>query len=209
MLKTFVGIGFGPIQSGLFLLGAQTSNNFGRLVVAEVIPETVAAVRRGGGRFEINVASRHGIETHGVGGVEIYNPLDRADAARLVDAIAEADEIATALPSVDVFGRGKPSPAELLARGLERKLADHRLPQAIVYAAENHNHAAEILRDTVLRSLDSADRPRLDGRVQFVNTVIGKMSGVVNDPRRWNGISSCPWCRMATMQCSLKNSTEF
>jgi mannitol-1-phosphate 5-dehydrogenase len=182
VLKTFVGIGFGPIQSGLFLLEAHASKNFGRLVVAEVIPETVAAVRRSGGQFNVNVASRHGIETHEVGGVEIHNPLYPADAARLIDAIAEAAEIATALPSVDFFGRGKPSPAELLARGLKRKFADAALPHALVYAAENHNRAAEILRHAVLASLDDADRRSLDRQVQFVNTVIGKMSGVVNDP---------------------------
>jgi mannitol-1-phosphate 5-dehydrogenase len=182
--KTFVGIGFGPIQSGLFLLEAQTSRNFERFVVAEVLPSVVDAIRRGGGECSVNVASARGITTHAISGVEVYNPLDRGDAERLVEAIAEADEIATALPSVMFFDRGTPSPATLLARGFERKLADARLPTAIVYAAENHNHAAELLRESVLRALFAADRTRLDDRVQFLNTVIGKMSGVVNDRRQ-------------------------
>jgi mannitol-1-phosphate 5-dehydrogenase len=180
--KTFVGIGFGPIQSGLFLLEAHASGNVDRLVVAEVLPEIVAAVQKNHGRIRVNIAHQHGIETREIDGVEVYNPADAADATCLVDAIAEADEIATALPSVDFFHRGHPSPAELLARGMERKLADGRLPRAVVYTAENHNHAAEKLQDAVTAAIRSADRPRLGERVAFLNTVIGKMSGVVTDP---------------------------
>lgn len=45
VVRTFVGIGFGPIQSGLFLLEAHRSGNFDRLVVAEIVPEIVDAVR--------------------------------------------------------------------------------------------------------------------------------------------------------------------
>jgi len=37
--KTFVGFGFGAIQAGLFLYEAYQSGNFGRLVVAEVLPD--------------------------------------------------------------------------------------------------------------------------------------------------------------------------
>lgn len=184
MARTFVGIGFGPIQSGLFLLEAHASKNFERLVVAEVVAETVAAVRHSSGKIRVNVARSDGIELRGVTGVEIYNPLARADAARLIEAVAAADEIATALPSVDFYRRGNPSPAELLVRGLERKLSNPALPQAVVYAAENHNHAAEILREAVSNTLESAQREQLDHRVAFVNTVIGKMSGIVTDLRQ-------------------------
>jgi mannitol-1-phosphate 5-dehydrogenase len=182
--KTFVGIGFGPIQSGLFLLEADASRNFERLVVAEVVPDIVAAVRKNGGQIRVNVAGEHGIAAHELTGLEIYNPLVAADAARLVDAIAEASEIATALPSVDFFCRGSPSSAELLARGIERKMADRRLPRAIIYAAENHNHAAERLQEAVTAEIVSTDRPRVKNCAAFLNTVIGKMSGVVADPHQ-------------------------
>ncbi|MEX2091243.1 MAG: hypothetical protein WD971_01135, partial [Pirellulales bacterium] len=182
MAKTFVGIGFGPIQNGLFLLEAANSGNFERLVVAEVVPEVVAAVRQVGGRYWVNVAEAHGIRSQQITRLEIYNPLDPDDEMQLLTAIAAADEIATALPSVEFFQRGSPSPAELLARGLRRKLTDRDLPQTVVYAAENHNHAAERLRDAVRTQLDPAECLRLDDRVQFVNTVIGKMSGLVTDP---------------------------
>jgi mannitol-1-phosphate 5-dehydrogenase len=180
--KTFVGIGFGPIQSGLFLFEAIASKNFERFVVAEVVPEIVAAVRKQGGRIRVNVARQHGIETFELAGIEIFNPLEAADAARLVDAIADADEIATALPSVDIYCHGQPSTVDLLARGMERKLEDDRLPRAIVYTAENHNHAAEILSEAVSSAISAANRQRLDERVGFLNTVIGKMSGIVRDP---------------------------
>lgn len=184
MAKTFVGIGFGPIQSGLFLLETAKSGNFGRLVVAEVVPEVVAAVRQCGGRYWVNVAEAQGIRSQQITGLEIYNPLDAGDVPQLLSAVAAADEIATALPSMEFYQRGSPSPAELLARGLRRKLATRDLPPAVIYAAENHNHAAEQLRDAVLARLDTDESSRLADRVQFVNTVIGKMSGVVTDPRQ-------------------------
>ena len=56
------------------------------------------------------------------------------------------------------------------------------MPPTLVYAAENHNLAAEKLHDAVQREIDSDMSSRLTDHVQFVNTVIGKMSGVVTDP---------------------------
>jgi mannitol-1-phosphate 5-dehydrogenase len=179
--KTFVGFGFGPIQSGLFLLEAQASCNFERLIVIEVQAELVDALHKSGGRATINVAHEDGLSTHELRGVEIYNPLVPADVSRIVDAIATADEIATALPNIDFFRRGAPSPAQLLARGFERKIADRKLPRAVVYTAENHNHAAEALADAVLKELDASQQPQLSHCFAFLNTVIGKMSGVVTD----------------------------
>jgi len=180
--KTFVGFGFGAIQGGLFLYEACRSGNFGRLVVAEVIPEVVDAIRRSGGCYRVNVATRTGIEVHEVSKVEIYNPLVPGDAAKLAIALAEASEICTALPSVDFFTRGEPSIASLIADAMRRKAADTSLPVCVVYAAENHNHAAEILQDACGKKLDEAARIKASQRIQFLNTVIGKMSGVVTDP---------------------------
>ncbi|MCU0782850.1 MAG: hypothetical protein MUF81_02145 [Verrucomicrobia bacterium] len=200
--RTFVGFGFGAIQGGLFLYEAHRSGNFARLVVAEVVPEVVEAIRRSGGRYRVNVATRTGIEVHEVSKVEIYNPLVPGDAAKLATALAEASEICTALPSVDFFTRGEPSIASLIADAMRRKAADTSLPGCIVYAAENHNHAAEILQDACSekfhgrcsRRREEADPAGIPNnppphvgdygtsRIQFLNTVIGKMSGVVTDP---------------------------
>ena len=160
--RTFVGFGFGAIQGGLFLYEAFRSGNFDRLVVAEVLPEVVAALRRSGGCYRVNVATPTGLEVHEVTGLEPLNPKDPADRAALVAALGEASEICTALPSVDFFS----SVAPLLAEGL-------RSP-AIVYTAENNNHAAELLEAAVRRL-----QPALPAKYQFLNTVIGKMSGVV------------------------------
>ena len=160
--RTFVGVGFGAIQGGLFLYEAFRSGNFDRLVVAEVLPDVVAALRRSGGRYRVNVATPTGLEVHEVTGIEALNPKDPADRVALLAALGEASEICTALPSVDFFS----SVAPLLAEGL-------RAP-AVIYTAENNNHAAELLEAAVRRL-----NPALPAKHQFLNTVIGKMSGVV------------------------------
>ena len=173
--RTFVGFGFGAIQAGLFLYEAHESGNFGRLVVAEVMPDVVDAVRANGGRYIVNVAQREGIEQREVTGVEIFDPRCAEDREQLICAVAEASEIATALPSVEFYGSCDEagSVARIIADGLARNTTG----RAIVYAAENHNRAAEILRD-------SLGAPARQDRVQCLNTVIGKMSGVVRDARQ-------------------------
>ncbi|MDE3069044.1 MAG: hypothetical protein KGJ60_16050, partial [Verrucomicrobiota bacterium] len=179
--RTFVGLGFGPIQGGLFLLEAQRSEHFDRLVVAEVVSEWVDGVRRAGGRYHVNVATAAGIKDVTVNNVEILNPQVASDRETLVTALAEASEIATALPSVDFYRRGDAPPAELLARGLDLKSRRPAAPPCVIYTAENHNHAAEILQQECEASLDLQARAFVRNSVQFLNTVIGKMSGVVAD----------------------------
>jgi mannitol-1-phosphate 5-dehydrogenase len=174
--RTFVGFGFGPIQAALFLHEAFRSGNFQRLVVAEVVPELVAAVRRAHGCYRINIATRAGVVVHAVRGLEILNPTVPADAQLLAQALGEASEIATALPSVEFYSKSEPSVAALIAAAVQRKNADPRLPPCIVYTAENHNHAAEILQELCKKS----GAPSAPGSVQLLNTVIGKMSGVVS-----------------------------
>jgi len=175
MSRTYVGFGFGAIQSGLLLYEAFQSGKFSRLVVAEVVPEVIDAIRISRGYF-LNVATAGGIEQHFVEGIEIYNPTVPEDAAKLIDALAEAQEIGTALPSVDFFTRGAPSVADLLRAAFVKKMNHSELPEAVVYTAENNNHAAEVLESAV--GLGLVDR------VQFLNTVVGKMSGVVVDEKQ-------------------------
>ena len=98
--KTFVGFGFGPIQSGLFLFEAYMSKNFSRFVVSEVDDTLVGAVRANGQRYVVNVARKDRIDRYELEGIEIYNPRDPVDRGRLVEAIAASDEMATSLPSV-------------------------------------------------------------------------------------------------------------
>lgn len=172
--KTFVGFGFGPIQSALFLYEAYCSGNFDRYAVAEVDEALVDAVRSGG-QYSINIAHPDGIEQVVVAGVRLYHPGEESDRRELVEAIAVADEMATALPSVRFYDAGDAtSTARLLADGLARR--DPSKP-AIIYAAENDNRAAEILSER-LRARVRADAL---ANVQTLNTVIGKMSGVIAD----------------------------
>jgi mannitol-1-phosphate 5-dehydrogenase len=174
--KTFVGFGFGPIQSALFLYEAFRSGRFSRFVIAEVDAGIVQAVRSAGGRYTLNLACPDRIEQDTVAGVELYHPGVAEDRQRILAAIAESDELATSLPSVSYFDDGGPaSVARLLAEGLSRRTRSH---PTIVYTAENHNHAAELLQEAVRRCCV----PGALQNVQFLNTVIGKMSGVISDP---------------------------
>jgi len=173
--KTFVGFGFGPIQSALFLYEAHCSGNFDRYVIAEVDAGRVGAVRAGGGRYSINIAHPDRIEHVVVDGVRLCDPAHEPDRDELVHAIAAADEMATALPSVRFYDTGDASSvAKLLGDGLQRRDPSHPV---IIYAAENHNHAAEILSER----LSARVRAEALTKAQTLNTVIGKMSGVITD----------------------------
>ena len=181
--RTFVGIGFGPIQAGLFLYEAFRSGGFRRLVVGEVLADVVSAVREAQGQYAVNIAHSDGIEIAQVGPVEIENPAVEQDRRRIIEALADAAEIATAVPSVQFYvSSGPGSIHRLLADGLRKKAAESG-PRAVVYAAENHNHAAEILETAVFEEIPARERDAVRARVRFLNTVIGKMSGVVSDPQ--------------------------
>lgn len=180
--RTYVGFGFGAIQIGLFLYEAYRSGNFNRLVVAEVIPEVVTEVRNNGGAATINIAHKNHVEKARIDGLEIKNPNNDYDQKDLIDAIAIAEEIGTAVPSVDFYNSDSPgSIHHLLIKGIRKKIKDNG-PRAIIYAAENNNHAAEILESKVFNLVDSQEKEDFKSKVRFLNTVIGKMSQVIKDP---------------------------
>jgi len=181
MKKSFVGFGFGAIQAGLFLYEAHASGQFDRFVVAEIMPEVVNAIRNAGGRYRVNIATAQGIEKKEITGITILNPNDPADREALVAAVADADELATALPSVRFYETGSAaSVISVLADGIARRRSRGEKRRSIVYAAENHNHAAEILEAHVIARL-AVSAATLRASVQCLNTVIGKMSGIVTD----------------------------
>jgi mannitol-1-phosphate/altronate dehydrogenase len=181
--RTYVGFGFGAIQAGLFLYEAFCSGAFRRLVVAEVVPEVVVGVRRAGGYFSVNIAHSDRVDHTAVGPVEIQDPASATDRRVLVEAIAEAEEIGTAIPSVTYYtSEGPSSLHRILADGLREKVARSG-PRAVVYTAENHNQAAEILESHVMAEIPEHEQAAVRSRVRFLNTVIGKMSGVVIDPQ--------------------------
>ena len=181
MSKTFVGFGFGAIQGGLFLPEAFRSGNFSRLVVSEIEPDLVSQIRQAGGSYFCNVAEADHVRLEEITGLEIFNPLVPSDREKLVDAIACASELCTALPSYTLYDAGQEaSVASLLAEGLERKLTESSLPSAVVYAAENDSRAASRLQNTCRKYLSNS----LGERVTFSETVIAKMCSVVLDQER-------------------------
>lgn len=163
-MSTFLGIGFGPIQSGIFLLGA-SQGGFCRIVVADIDKLLVKALRVDKGIVTINIAAKDKIHQENIRNVEIYNPLDAGDMEKLISVAAEADEIATALPEVKFFENIAP----WLKKGFGREPSRRRF----IYTAENHNHAAELLREAI-----GGDFPH----THCLNTVVGKMSGVIPAP---------------------------
>jgi mannitol-1-phosphate 5-dehydrogenase len=179
--RTFVNFGFGAIGAGLMLYEAFESGNFARLVVAEVVPEIVKALRAAGGFYSVNIARADRVDVARVGPIEVLNPREGGDRAKLIAAITEAEEIATAVPSVDFYTlEGEGSLHRVLAAGLAAKV-EKGGPRAVVYAAENDNGAAEKLEKVIVGELPAKPRAGLCDHVQFLNTVIGKMSGLVGE----------------------------
>jgi len=170
----FTGFGFGPIQGGLFAKEAFQSGNFTRIVAAEVDDQLVDAVRANNGSYYVNVAKADGIEVLKIDNVELLNPNVTAGRQILLEVLAQSTEITTCLPSVDFYeSGGANSAASLIADGLKNSTAK----ATIIYTAENNNQAAEILEKAVIQKIGTlSEKP-----VQFLNTVIGKMSRVVTD----------------------------
>ena len=170
----FTGFGFGPIQSGLFVKEAFTSGNFERIVVAEIDERLVDAVRANNGSYYVNIAKSGGIETLRINNIELLNPNAANDRKKLSDVLSQSTEIVTSLPSVNFYDSGgQNSAASLIAQGLKNSKA----AATIIYTTENNNHAAEILEGIAAEKTSGASSHRM----QFLNTVIGKMSRVVSD----------------------------
>jgi mannitol-1-phosphate 5-dehydrogenase len=192
--RTFVGFGFGAIQAGLFLYEASLSGCFTRFVIAEVVSDTVQKMRAGGGTYRVNIAHLNGIETATIGPVELYDPAVEDHRQALIAAIAEARELATAIPSVSFYRSESPgSIHRLLAAGLAEKVRQGG-PRAIIYAAENHNHAAELLQKQVLSQVPADLLKPVQSKVRFLNTVIGKMSGVITEEAEMKEGALLPVC---------------
>ncbi len=171
--KIFLGFGLGAIQSGLMLLEAKKSGNFERYVIAEVNKELIDEIRREGNRIAVNIAGHSGIDKFYLENIEVYNPAEERGLPEIRAAISAADEMATAIPSVDFYTTGVNSIAALLAENINPE------KQQILYAAENNNYAAEILTEQIQ---NLCGREKLKN-FQALNTVIGKMSGVIQDER--------------------------
>ena len=85
----FVGIGFGPIQGGLFAKEAFQSGNFVRIVVAEVDAELVDAVSANNGSYYVNVAKA---EEGAPAEAEEEAPLEEEESSESEEAEEEKTE---------------------------------------------------------------------------------------------------------------------
>ena len=159
-MKIFLGIGLGPIQTGIFVAGA-SKGGFDRIVVAEVDETVKNAVNSNGGAITVNIAAKDHVYKEVYSNLELYSPAKPEELAKLIDAAANATEIATALPSVKFFG----PTAAWLREGFRRNPNATRY----IYTAENDNHAAEKLEKEVGEAFPNT---------YYLNTVIGKMSDV-------------------------------
>ncbi|HZW01681.1 MAG TPA: hypothetical protein VFF55_08960 [Candidatus Deferrimicrobium sp.] len=178
--RRFVGLGFGPIQAGLFVYEAQRTGAYAPPLVVDVRADLVAGLRAGAGRFVVNIAHADGIEVAAIGPVSVADSTVEEERAAVVSDIAAADELATALPSIASYRTAAPwSPHRLIADALRRRSAEQPL---IIFCAENYREAAAQLEEAVLDVLDQAERATVIARARFVDTVIGKMSGVIDDP---------------------------
>ena len=97
----FTGIGFGPIQGGLFAKEAFQSGNFPRIVVAEIDPQLVDAVRANNGSYHVNAARTEGIDVLRIDNVELLNPNVEEDKANM--QIGEFDLSITELAGRMIF----------------------------------------------------------------------------------------------------------
>jgi len=169
--KTFLGFGLGAIQSGLMLIEAVKSGNFERFVILEVNGKLVDEIRNNGNSIVLNTATNNGIIKFNISHIEIYNPTDLKDLEKIKEAISVADEMSTAIPSVEFYDMGKNSIARLLANNINVK------KQQILYASENNNYSAKILKNKI-KEYTTIDKLK---NFQILDTVIGKMSGVIQD----------------------------
>ena len=143
----------------------------------------VDALRRNAGCYAVNVAHADRVEAARVGPVQIENPAAPPDIARLVNAVAEAEEISTAVPSVrSIPGR---RPAVSIA-SWRRDFARKRPPadRARWFTPPKITTTLRrFWRRPSLTEIPAAEKAPVRARVCFLNTVIGKMSGVLSDAR--------------------------
>lgn len=158
MSRIFLGIGAGPIQTGIYVAGA-SKGAFDKIVLADVDKTLVDAVRKSG-TITVNTAYADSIGTDVYGNVEIYNPNVPEDLEILKKIASEALAINTALPSIAFYKYCAPWLAEAFANNPDGK--------RYVYTSENCTTAAEELR-------------KLTGEFPntfYLDTVIGKMSKI-------------------------------
>ena len=99
--KIFLGIGAGPIQTGIFVAGA-AAGGFERIVLADVDAALVEALRRHRS-ITVNTAGTDSVRADRYAPIEVYNPDQAADRAALIEIASQAEVINTALPATRFY----------------------------------------------------------------------------------------------------------
>jgi mannitol-1-phosphate 5-dehydrogenase len=188
--RRLIGLGFGAIGSGLFVYEASRTGDYAPPLVVDVRADFVAGLRADSGHFRVNIARSDRVDVAEIGPINVADSSVEEERDAVVEAIATADELASALPSVAFYRSGGPnSPQLLLAQGLRRRT---RTEPLIVFCAENHRSAAALLEEAVLEAVPEGERAAVSARARYVDTVIGKMSGVISDEAemRENGLAT-------------------
>ena len=159
MSKTFIGIGAGPIQTGIYVAGA-ADGGFDRIVLAEVEPTLVASLKKHRS-ITVNTAEADRITTRTYENIEVYNPNDPADLPQLIDIAKDALVFNTALPATKFYKFCAPWMKEAFAKNPDGR--------RYIYTSENSTTAAADLKTAM-----SVEYPE----TYYLDTVIGKMSKV-------------------------------
>ena len=157
--RIFLGIGAGPIQTGIYVAGA-AKGGFDRIVLADVDTALVSAIRQSGS-ITVNTALSDRVVTDTYKNIEIYNPGVPEDLEILKDIASRALAVNTALPATRFYQFCAGYLREGFARAPER--------ERYVYTSENSTTAAKELREAV-----GVDFPK----TWYLDTVIGKMSKI-------------------------------
>lgn len=180
MERIFVGIGFGAIQTGLFLREAQRSGKFHRYIVAMRRSDLARAVNADG-TVTVNIAMSDGIVVETYTHIEARCLSEAGDILQLERDLLAAHEISVAVSSVDDYvSDHSDSLHRLIARAVSGKLRGEG-PKVLIYSSENHNDAAALLQQAILSALPEADHSAACEVFQTVDTVIGKMSRIIRD----------------------------
>lgn len=180
MGRIFVGIGFGAIQTGLFLREAQRSRNFDRYVVA-MRRANLAKALNDKGTVTVNIAMPDGIVVETYTHIEARCLSAEEDVVRLKQDLLAAHEISVAVSSVGDYVSDHPNSLHrLIAHAIAGKMRGEG-PKVLIYSSENHNDAASLLQRAILSAMPEADHAVANKVFQTVDTVIGKMSRVIRD----------------------------
>ena len=159
MAKTFIGIGAGPIQTGIYVAGA-ADGGFDRIVLAEVEPTLVAALKQHHS-ITVNTAEADRITTRTYENIAVFNPNDPNDLPQLIEIAKDALAFNTALPATKFY--------KFCAPWMKEAFAKNPAGRRYIYTSENSTTAAADLKVAM-----GVEYPE----TYYLDTVIGKMSKV-------------------------------